>query len=199
MLCSNPIKGLNYLNETQISPLIFSNIGDVIHLNKNLSLLPKDICIRISGLFKNSDPDKVKLLLKELRFSNNEINKICLFISNYKYLSNTASKIEIKNIIANVGRNNINNLISLYEVLEEKKLDIFKKHSNYIISNKDALYIKELNIDGSILKSNLQLNSGKIIGETLNHLLTLVINETINNDTTLLLKEAKKYIKKEAN
>ena len=98
-----------------------------------------------------------------------------------------------------MGRNNINNLISIYEVLEEKKLDNFKKHSNYIISNKDALYIKELNIDGSILKSNLQLNSGKIIGETLNHLLTLVINETINNDTTLLLEEAKKYIKKEVN
>ena len=192
LLCSNPIKGLNYLNETQISPLIFSNIGDVIPLNKNLSLLPKDICIRISGLFRNTNPDKIKLLLKDLRFSNNEINKICLFISNYKYLSNTASKIEIKNIIANVGRNNINNLISIYEVLEEKKLDNFKKHSNYIISNKDALYIKELNIDGSILKSNLQLNSGKIIGETLNHLLTLVINETINNDTTLLLEEAKR-------
>ena len=98
--------------------------------------------------------------MKDLRFSNNEINKICLFISNYKYLSNTASKIEIKNIIANVGRNNINNLISIYEVLEEKKLDNFK-HSNYIISNKDALYIKELNIDGSICKKDLQLNSGK--------------------------------------
>ena len=85
----------------------------------------------------------------------------------------------------------------MYEVLEEKKLDNFKKHSNYIISNNDTLYIKELNINGSILKSNLQLNSGKILGETLNYLLTLVINETINNDTTLLLEEAKKYIKKE--
>ncbi|MBS5926799.1 MAG: CCA tRNA nucleotidyltransferase [Clostridium sp.] len=197
LLCHNPINGLNYLNETKISSLIFSNIGEVIQLNKNLSLLPKDICIRISGLFRNTDPDKVKLLLKDLRFSNNEINKIYLFISNYKYISNTASKIEVKNIIANVGRNNINNLISMYEVLEEKKLDNFKKHSNYIISNNDTLYIKELNINGSILKSNLQLNSGKILGETLNYLLTLVINETINNDTTLLLEEAKKYIKKE--
>lgn len=196
LLCSNPIKGLNYLNETQISSLIFSSIGGLIHLNRNLSLLPKDICIRISGLFRNTNPDKVKLLLKELRFSNNEINKIYLFISNYKYISSTTSKIEVKNIIANVGRNNINNLISMYEVLEEKKLDNFKKHSNYIISNKDTLYIKELNIDGSILKSKLQLNSGKIIGETLNHLLDLVINETISNDTEVLLEEAKKYIKK---
>ncbi|MDU2995804.1 MAG: hypothetical protein E7B49_16310, partial [Clostridium sp.] len=196
LLCSNPIKGLNYLNETQISSLIFSSIGELIHLNRNLSLLPKDICIRISGLFRNTNPDKVKLLLKELRFSNNEINKIYLFISNYKYISSTTSKIEVKNIIANVGRNNINNLISMYEVLEEKKLDNFKKHSNYIISNKDTLYIKELNIDGSILKSKLQLNSGKIIGETLNHLLDLVINETISNDTEVLLEEAKKYIKK---
>ena len=175
------------------------SIGRHIPLNKNLSLLPKDICIRISGLFRNTNPDKIKLLLKDLRFSNNEINKICLFISNYKYLSSTTSKIEVKNIIANVGRNNINNLISIYEVLEEKKLDNLKKHSNYIISNKDTLYIKELNIDGSILKSNLQLNSGKIIGETLNHLLDLVINETINNDTEVLLEEAKKYIKKEVN
>ncbi|MDB2104891.1 CCA tRNA nucleotidyltransferase [Clostridium paraputrificum] len=196
LLCSNPIKGLNYLNETQISSLIFSSIGELIHLNKNLSFLPKDICIRISGLFRNTNPDKVKLLLKELRFSNNEINKIYLFISNYKYISSTTSKIEVKNIIANVGRNNINNLISMYEVLEEKKLDNFKKHSNYIISNKDTLYIKELNIDGSILKSKLQLNSGKIISETLNHLLDLVINETISNDTEVLLEEAKKYIKK---
>lgn len=196
LLCSNPIKGLNYLNETQISSLIFSSIGELIHLNRNLSLLPKDICIRISGLFRNTNPDKVKLLLKELRFSNNKINKIYLFISNYKYISSTTSKIEVKNIIANVGRNNINNLISMYEVLEEKKLDNFKKHSNYIISNKDTLYIKELNIDGSILKSKLQLNSGKIIGETLNHLLDLVINETISNDTEVLLEEAKKYIKK---
>ena len=196
LLCSNPIKGLNYLNETQISSLIFSSIGELIHLNRNLSLLPKDICIRISGLFRNTNPDKVKLLLKELRFSNNEINKIYLFISNYKYISSTTSKIEVKNIIANVGRNNINNLISMYEVLEEKKLDNFKKHSNYIISNKDTLYIKELNIDGSILKSKLQLNSGKIISETLNHLLDLVINETISNDTEVLLEEAKKYIKK---
>lgn len=194
LLCNNPIKGLNYLTETNISSIIFSNIKEPFEFNGNISLLPKDICIRISGLLKNNNANEVKTLLKNLRFSNDEINKIYIFINNYNNLSNNISKVEVKNIISTVGRKNINTLINLYETLEEKSLDNFKNEVDYIISNNEALYIKDLNINGSILKDKFEIKSGKIIGDTLNHLLQLVINETIDNNTSLLIKEAEKYI-----
>ena len=194
LLCNNPAKGLNYLIETNIYSIIFENVSEPNNFN-NISYLPKDICIRTTALLKDNNPDKVKVLLKNLRFTNNEINTIYIFISNYNLLGNHLSKIEIKNIIATVGKEKIISLINMYETLEETSLDNLKHTVNLIISNDEALYIKDLNIDGSILKDNFEIKSGKIIGDTLNYLLKLVMDETIDNDTSLLIKEADRYIK----
>lgn len=196
LLCNNPIRGLDCLNETNISSLIFSDFDNIIKVNPNISLLPKDVCIRISGLLANHDPNKVKLFLQTLRFSNDEIHKVFNFISNYRHLNNDLSKLEIKKVISLVGRENINLLINLYETINNISLNNFKEKSNFILFNNEALYIKDLNINGFILKENIKIKSGKLIGEVLTHLLSMVMNETIDNSTTSLLKEAQKYILK---
>lgn len=196
LLCSNPIKGINMLINTNIMDLILPELVN-INITNALSLLPTDLCLRLCALLKDVDNHKVEPLLKNLRFSNDLINKVKLILDSYSIIDSIESKIATKKLLISVGRENIFELISLYETCENIKLTSLKYNVKAIIKNNDVLFIKDLNINGKVLKDTFNLSSGKIIGDTLNYLLDLVLNETVTNEASILLSEAKKYILKE--
>ena len=66
--------------------------------------------------------------------------------------------------------------------------------ANLIINSKEPLSTKDLAIDGGTLIKSLNLQPGKIIGETLNYLLKLVLKDSSLNTKEILLEKAKYYI-----
>lgn len=202
LLSDNASSGLAYLKDTQILYCIIPelyNKNDLDYSIKIIDKLPKDISIRLASLLNHLDLDCVSKLLKRLTFDNLTLNKTLLLLRNYSKISNCNSKSSIKRLMKDVGKDYILSLVSLYEVYENTSLPILNNYITVIIQNKEALTIKDLNINGSLLKETLNLSSGKIIGEVLNHLLDLVIDDIIPNTYSALISEAENFIKSLSN
>ena len=101
---------------------------------------------------------------------------------------------------------------SLRELIEVKKADILAQSPQFLterlndlievenmieqtVQNGNCFSLKNLNINGVDL-INLGAKQGKIVGETLKHLLNNVIEEKLENDKGVLRIEAKKYLEK---
>lgn len=202
LLSDNASSGLAYLKDTQILYCIIPelyNKNDLDYSIKIIDKLPKDISIRLASLLNHLDLDCVSKLLKRLTFDNLTLNKTLLLLRNYSKISNCNSKSSTKRLMKDVGKDYILSLVSLYEVYENTSLPILNNYITVIIQNKEALTIKDLNINGSLLKETLNLSSGKIIGEVLNHLLDLVIDDIIPNTYSALISEAENFIKSLSN
>ncbi|MGL4109500.1 CCA tRNA nucleotidyltransferase [Clostridium sp. LP20] len=191
LLSNNPFKGLCMLKDTGILSRILPELTTKI--NPNIDLVPNNISCKLVALFKNLDIEIISKVLKRLTFDNSTINRTLILTKHYKDIDNCNSKSDCKRLISKVGPENIFDLISLHETIEMINLSTLRNYVNSILDNQDPIYIKDLNIDGNTLKTELNLISGKIIGDLLNHLLNLVIDDKINNDTSSLLIAAKKY------
>ena len=194
LLSNNTFKGLTMLDETGILSYILPEL--TIDINPNIDLVPNNISCKLAALFKDYNVDLVSSILRRLTFDNSTINKTLILIKHYNDIDLCNSKSDCKRLISETGPENIFDLISLYESIEMANINIFRNHVTSILDNKDPLYIKDLNINGDTLTKELNLASGKIIGDILNHLLDLVIDDKINNDASSLLIEASKYISK---
>ena len=195
LLSPNAYKGLSILDDTNILNLI---IPDLTKYSFNdIDKLPLDLSTRLAFILINTDLPTSNKILKNLRFDNKTIEKSLLLIREFNELSFCKSKIHCKKVINKVGRENIYYLLHIYEVLNKyHNVQVIKSYIDSIINNNETLFIKELNIDGKILKNEIPNISGKEIGNTLTHLLNLVIEEKILNNASDLILEAKKYINK---
>ncbi|MBS5938098.1 CCA tRNA nucleotidyltransferase [Clostridium sp.] len=150
----------------------------------------------------------VKKILSRLRFDNNTIKVISKLIEHHLVLNATTmpTKYEVKILLNEMGVNNINLLFSLQRAdinsLDNPKVFLEKvKYTenlvNEIINNREPLIIKDLNISGGDLISNLNLKPGKILGDVLNHLLNIVLEKPDLNSKETLLTLAKNFLNKE--
>lgn len=146
-----------------------------------------------------------KSILTKLAFDNNTINSVCSIISDHLVLnvSYMPTDGEIKRLINKVGSKNMNLLYDLQRadinsLLDPipflKKVDFMAERTNLILINKEPLAIKDLNITGTFLMSELNLAPGKIIGEVLNFLLEKVLDDSSLNTQYQLLQLSKEYI-----
>lgn len=195
LLSENPYKGLLLLKSTKILELI---IKSQINIDSSINKLKNDLSIRLASLFFKYELEDVHSTLKTLTFDNTTIKKVLSLLSNYNLVKNCNTKYKCKKLIISTGKDNIFDLINLYEITENTNLDYLKNTIEQILNNEDTLFIKDLNIDGNMLKNHLNLTNGKLIGKTLNHLLDLVLSENIDNNYNDLLLEAKNFCKKEA-
>lgn len=147
----------------------------------------------------------VKKILSRLRFDNNTIKVISKLIEHHLVLNATVmpSKYEVKILLNEMGVNNINLLFSLQRAdinsLDNPKVFLEKVRYtenlvNEIINNNEPLTIKDLNITGGDLISNLNLKPGKILGDVLNHLLNIVLENPDLNSKEKLLTLAKNFL-----
>lgn len=150
----------------------------------------------------------VKKILSRLRFDNNTIKVISKLIEHHLVLNATTmpTKYEVKILLNEMGVNNINLLFSLQRAdinsLDNPKVFLEKVRYtenlvNEIINNREPLIIKDLNISGGDLISNLNLKPGKILGDVLNHLLNIVLEKPDLNSKETLLTLAKNFLNKE--
>lgn len=143
-------------------------------------------------------------ILNRLRFDNKTIKSVCILVREHMNVLDNASNLAIKRLINRVSKENIYSLLELQKAdilsLKDPNVALYKvsdmrtKIDNIIDSN-TPLTVKDLAIDGGILIKELDLKPGKIIGETLDYLLQLVLKDSSSNTKTILLEESKTFIK----
>lgn len=191
-MSNNFNKGFSMLQDTQILKLIIPEINFIS--NQNIDLLPKDLSSRLSYLFINTDIDTTTNILKDLKFDNKTVSGVSNILLAYPLISECNSVLKCKKLLQLITKDNIFNLLSLFEICNNTELTYIKDVVNTLIKDNCPLYIKDLNINGKILKENLSLSSGKMIGQILNYLLDCVMEEKVKNNSTDLLKATNDYL-----
>ncbi|MDU5107556.1 CCA tRNA nucleotidyltransferase [Clostridium sp.] len=146
-----------------------------------------------------------KKILSNLRFDNNTIEIVCKLIEHHLVLNvdTMPTKYEVKKLLNSVGKDNMPLLFALQRADIKslnnpepflKKVSYTESLSNEIIKNKEPLIVKDLDITGKDLISILGIKPGKLIGETLNHLLEKVLENPDLNSKESLLKLGKLFI-----
>ena len=185
-------KGFSMLQETEILKLIMPEINFIS--NKNIDSLPKDLSTRLSYLFINTDIDTTTNILKHLKFDNKTVSGVSNLLLAYPLISECNSVLKCKKLLQLITKDNIFNLLCLFEICNNTELTYIRDVVNTLIKDNCPLYIKDLNINGKILKENFSLSSGKMIGEILNYLLDCVMEEKVKNNSTDLLKATNNYL-----
>lgn len=152
--------------------------------------------------FPNHNVEGAKIskeILRNLRFDNYTINSVSKLIEHHLVLkvNYIPTRYEIKKLLLEVGEDIIYLLFDLQSAdirsLDNpkpflKKVDYIKNTVSDILKKREPLYIRNLDINGEILLKELNLSSGKIVGEILKYLLEKVLeNPSLNKKETLIL------------
>ncbi len=140
-----------------------------------------------------------KDILTRLRFDNETINDISQLVLVHDDLKKASSR-SIKRMLNRIGERQFERLLEVMRCdtkahnpeyisrLEEiDKIEILFKE---IIVSNQCFNLKQLEIGGNDL-INIGIAKGKLIGQTLNSLLEMVINNELENDKEQLLNKAK--------
>lgn len=152
--------------------------------------------------FPNHNVEGAKIskeILRNLRFDNYTINSVSKLIEHHLVLkvNYIPTRYEIKKLLLEVGEDIIYLLFDLQSAdirsLDNpkpflKKVDYIKDTVSDILKKREPLYISDLDINGEILLEELNLSSGKIVGEILKYLLEKVLESpSLNKKETLIL------------
>lgn len=146
-------------------------------------------------------------ILKDLKFSNNDIDSICLLV---KYHDNhVVNKAATKRLIAKMGFEQFRTLAILQEADIDAQSDYNRQAklaatvqgliwADEIEKDNEAVKIQDLAVNGRDLMK-LGYKAGPILGKVLGEMLELVINQEIKNEKDDLLKYAKERLLSENN
>ncbi|MBM7834094.1 CCA tRNA nucleotidyltransferase [Clostridium sardiniense] len=214
-----PLIGFNQRNRYHHEDIFNHTLSVVENTPNNLALrlsalfhdIGKPDCFFIdadgNGRFfghNNVSEEIAEGILTRLHFDNKTIKTVCILIKEHMNVLDNPSNVAIKRLINRVSVDNIHLLYSLQEAdikslkIPDKalsKLNIMRDKTKFILESKAPTSTKDLAIDGGTLIRELSLVPGKIIGDTLNHILQLVLDDPDLNNKDILLSEAKEYLK----
>ncbi len=139
----------------------------------------------------------VKKIMKRLKFSNDEIEEVGNLIVNHMFhYTNEWTDGAVRRFIRKVGLENIDDLLLLREAdrvgngsrsgLAEPVYKL-RRRIDEIIEKENAMSIKDLDINGTVLIEAFSLSQSPVIGKILNYLLEQVLDDpSLNNQETLL-------------
>lgn len=149
----------------------------------------------------------VRRIMKRLKFSNDEINRVNNLISNHMfYYTPDWTDGAVRRFIRKVGLENLEDLLVLREADragngsrygQAQPVFELKKRIGIIIEKDNAFSVRDLNIGGNDLMEHLGIKPGPIFGKILNHLLELVLENPEENTNERLLELAKEYLEQE--
>lgn len=179
------------LIESDILEYISSDLNKYLksHLKESIIYMQKlkNITDKLVILFKYLSPEEVIKFMRLLKYSNQEIKEVSILTKYIKY-NIPSCTYDIRKIISQLGKELFTRLINIKKVLGyniSNIIDISKK----IIENNDPLTIKDLNINGNLLKEH-KICEGKQIGEVLDSLLDLVLKNPELNQEKILIDTA---------
>ena len=155
-------------------------------------------------------------ILKRMKFSNSEIERVKLLIRNHmfyyphiegemekgsmeKLMLTQWSDAAVRRFLKRVGEENVDDLFKLRiadassnpkTAFKPEEITELQKHISKVLQEDMALKITDLEIDGEDLKS-LGLEPGQKMGEILRKLLDMVIEDPLLNTKEKLLEEAR--------
>ena len=142
-------------------------------------------------------------ILKRLKFSNENIDKITNLISHHMFnYSSDWSDAAVRRFIRRIGGvQNVKDLFALREAdtramereIESDYLIELSQRIDKIIKEENALHISDLKIDGKDVMEALKIKAGPKVGEVLSSLLEKVLDDPELNERNKLLKLVKEY------
>lgn len=204
ILMSNfPAGGINNLNDTGLLDYFLPELKlntDLEHIKACLALTPNELILRLSVLLHHIQNKNLSAALKRLKFDNLTIKNVLLIINEYANLDLTMNYVEVKRLIARMGKENLNTLMKLAYVdrdscigtsfhkslIKTEQLNKFSSSVERIVALEEPIQISDLKITGNDLKA-LGYSEGKELGVILNKLLDLVLeNPDLNTKDKLL-------------
>ena len=151
--------------------------------------------------------DMTKAIMRRLKFDNQTMDDVCRLIRYHDDRPELSVR-TVRRAISKIGISYIPELLEVRiadtlaqsEYKRQEKLDYIEQYRKLyqdIISNKDAVSIKDLVINGKDLIA-LGCQQGQIVGSTLNQLLSDVLDEPEHNNRDYLLAKAKEIINAQA-
>ncbi|MFH1825890.1 MAG: CCA tRNA nucleotidyltransferase [bacterium] len=142
-------------------------------------------------------------ILKRLKFSNNDIQKVTNLIRHHMFNYTTEwTDAAVRRFILRVG--GVENIADLFALrladlkamdreVEADHLKELQKRIDKIIEEQNALHVADLKINGQDVMAVLKIPAGPKVGEVLNCLLEKVLDDPKLNERETLLEQIKKY------
>ena len=165
--------------------------------------LPPVRYMRWAAFLRNQTPGEAEQILKELKADNDTTAKVKTLVQWWKRPVGT-SQPEIRRTMSQMTEELYNALLLFKKAVLEgeqpgtavpetgEELEAIRRHSEEIRRRGDCISLKTLAVTGKDL-IQAGMKPGKGLGETLNHLLNLVLENPEQNKKELLIREAKKY------
>lgn len=142
-------------------------------------------------------------VLKRLKFSNQETEKIVNLIANHMFdYTSEWSDAAVRRFIRRIGGvDNVDGLFALREAdaramvktVGSDYLSELRQRIDRIIAEENALHINDLKVDGNDVMEILRIGPGPKVGKVLGDLLEKVLDDPKLNDRETLLKLIKTY------
>jgi len=146
-------------------------------------------------------------IMKRLKFSNIDRKNIYNLIKNHMFhYTDEWTDGAVRRLLRKVGVGNIPDLFDLRKADRmgngKKKgpspsLKKLQKRIDAIIAADNAITVRDLDINGNDLIKKFSLTPGRIIGQTLNQLLEVILDEPEKNSSEILLELAEEILIKE--
>ncbi len=146
----------------------------------------------------------LKKIMKRLKFSNEDIERACnLSINHMFHYKDEWTDGAVRRFMRKVGVENIDELFRLRmadrqgngsrEGLPAPILKL-QERIKKIITEENAITVRDLNINGNILMEQFKLKPGPVIGRILNELLEIILDEPDKNNQEILLEMSRGII-----
>ena len=172
MLIANPYETIKTLKELDILNNIFTNI-EIKNINK-LKNIDNDIHEILAIMFLTNNKDKVENTLRDLKYSNNDIEVISQIVENYR---ENYSRYELRKMIFDIGIDNSKKTMEVFKIINGKENDNFEE----ILNNNFPKSRKEIAISGDDIKK-LGFKEGKEIGSILKVIEEEILKGNVEND-----------------
>lgn len=174
-----------------IPELGFMNHNAQSKLIVQLKSIEKNECLRWSVFLQYLEIDKIKIILKGLRFDTKTMRMI-LLLNKHKNDILIADAYQIRKKVFEIGLEGMELLLKLKSVCTiETDFGEVNKLFLEIQQRNDTIFLKDLAVDGTDL-FDVGIKKGKEMGIILLTLLDLVHKDPLNNERDILLEKAKK-------
>ena len=145
--------------------------------------------VKIDDTFYNHDllsADTAALLMKRLKFSNDDIDEVTNLIRNHMFnYTNEWTDAAVRRFLRRVGIENMEDLFllrvadmkAMEREIDSAYLTELKSRIRKIIEEQNALKISDLRVDGTDVMKELGIGQSPKIGEVLNNLLEKVLDD----------------------
>ncbi|MCX7678019.1 MAG: CCA tRNA nucleotidyltransferase [Spirochaetes bacterium] len=145
-----------------------------------------------------------KKLMKRLKFSNEEIEKVTTLVLNHMFhYTSEWTDGAVRRFMRKVGMENIEDLFVLREADRKgtgyrkgvpSAIHELRKRIQKVIDEENAITVKDLDINGYVVMEEFNLTPGPMVGKILNHLLELVLDDPTLNKREILLEKAREFV-----